>query len=168
VNHLKRSFRFITVMTTTLIAVLSTAPALAEDYTYEAEGGIAIAFLICWGICGIIGLALFALWVWMLIDAIQRQEYEFPGSTGNSKVLWIVLMVVIGGLASIAYYFMIYKKIKRGTMPPPSAPVGYGQPTGGFVAPPAPPVPPAAGGNVPPQPPTPPSGMTPPPPPPAL
>ena len=137
-----------------------------------AASGFGIVFLLCWGILILIGLALFALNIWMLIDAIGRQEYEYPNSTGNSKNLWVIMMAVgivlsFGWIVAIIYYFMVFKKVKRGSVAPqwaqqPGAP----QPPQQYAAPPAPgyapPPPPAYQ-----PPPAPPEAYMPPPAPPA-
>ncbi|GAB4273682.1 MAG: hypothetical protein Kow0056_01020 [Coriobacteriia bacterium] len=127
-------------------------------------------------------LALFVLWIWMLIDAIQRQEYEFPNSSGNTKTIWLIAMLAswvlsLAPIVGLVYYFMVYKKVPRGSVQPPT----YGGPPAGPGAPPPPaagagtPPPPAApgpeapaGGGAAPPPSTPaPGDDTPPPPPPA-
>lgn len=127
-----------------------------------AAGGLGLFFIACWGLFVIIGLALFVLNIWMLIDALGRQEYEFPDSTGNSKNLWVILMVVglvvgFGWIVAIIYYFKVFKQLKRGTVAPqwvqPGAPVPPAQPT---YAPPAPPI------YAPPAPPAPPAPSAPP------
>jgi hypothetical protein len=92
-----------------------------------AAGGLGIAYLACMGIFGLIALLLFVLNVWMLIDCAGRQEYEFPGSTGSSKTLWLVLLIAglvvgFGWIVAIVYYFKVFKVIKRGTMAPPATP----------------------------------------------
>lgn len=161
---MKRSHRFPPLLAATAVTLLATAtPALAQyGTTTSGEEGILLFGMLCYGIMFIVGLLFFVMWVWMLIDCIQRQEYEFPGSTGNSKVIWIVVLLLVGGLGALAYFFMVYKKQKRGMMQPPSA-GGYGAPMGGPGAPPPPP----AGGVGAPPPPPPGAGSPPPPPPPA-
>jgi len=52
----------------------------------------------------LIGLALVAFWLWMLIDAIQNQEKE--------KGMWIALIIFLSGPAALVYYFT--QKRKRG------------------------------------------------------
>jgi uncharacterized BrkB/YihY/UPF0761 family membrane protein len=104
-------------------AAVSTAiPAYAQDASADdaAGGAIAIAMMCCYGVIGLLALAVFVLWIWMVIDCFQRQEYEFPNSTGNSKTTWLVILLVsllfsVNGIAAIVYYFMVYKKRKRGT-----------------------------------------------------
>ncbi len=146
-----------------LTTALTAAPAFAQ--TYDDSFGLAFGgfFLFCWGIMALIGLALFALNVWMLIDAIGRQEYEFPGSTGSSKNLWLILLIVgffigFGWIVALVYYFQVYKKVRRGTVAPSAAQPTHVPP----AAPYAPPAPPAA-----PEPPAPPAPSAPEPPAPA-
>ena len=136
-----------------------------------ASGGLGVFVLACWGIMMLVGLLLFILNVWMLIDAAQRQEHEFPGSTGSSKSLWVILLAVglfvgLGWIVAAIYYFKIFKALKRGTTAPSAAAPGtYAPPAPGAYAPPAPPVyaPPAAyAPPVPPVPPVPPAPPAPP------
>lgn len=46
-----------------------------------------------------------AFWLWMLIDAIRR---EF-----DSKTLWIILIVFLGFLGAILYFFIVRRKLKQ-------------------------------------------------------
>lgn len=152
------------------------------DYSSGANGvagaGFGLAFLVCGGVLLLIGLALFAFNIWMLIDSIGRQEYEFPNSTGNSKNLWVILLIVglvvslatgLGWIVAVFYYFMVFKKLKRGSVAPqwaqqpgaPQPPQQYAPPAPGY----APPAPPAY--QPPPAPPAPPEAYMPPPAPPA-
>ena len=128
------------------------------------DAAFGFAFIACYGVFLLIALALFVLNIWMLIDAIQRQEYEYPNSTGGSKNLWVIILAVgmvigLGGIAGIVYFFMVFKKIKRGTMAPPQAAPQYAQPAPQGYVPPAPPAyapPPAPPVYAPPAPPAPP------------
>ncbi len=151
-----------------IATALAATPAFAQDYTYEAEGEAAgFLVLCCWGLAGLLGLAFLVFWVWMFIDLIGRNEYEFPA--GQSKTTWLLIMLltwVVGfnWLAAIFYYFMVYKKVKRGSAQPPASGGGYQPPaSGGGYQPPAPPQappppPPPSAPPAPPQaPPAPPS-----------
>jgi hypothetical protein len=164
---MKRSLQFLAASTVGLATLAAAAPAFAQ-YSGDgsaAAGGVAALFsLVCVGIFVIIGLALVVLNIWMFIDALGRQEWEF-GNNG-SKTLWLVLLGVgfffsFGWIVALVYYFLIYRKIKRGSVPP----TGYAPPAGpGYGAPPPPP----AGAGYSPPPPAPPGqGYAPPPPPPA-
>ncbi len=164
---MKRSFKVSTLLTTGALALLTAAPAFAQDYSGD-DGAFAALGCGIWACIMIPALLLGALTIWMLIDAIMRQEYEFPNSSGNSKIIWILLLVFVGSIAAIFYYFMVFKKIKRSKGgQPPAAPGGYVPPSppaapGGYV-PPSPPAAPPAPPAAPPAPPT----APPPPPPPA-
>lgn len=66
-------------------------------------------------VLGLIALALPLLWVWMLIDSIIREEWEYPGSTAasNNRLLWALLIAFLQ-FPAVLYYFMVYAKAKRG------------------------------------------------------
>lgn len=130
----------------------------------DGSAGLGMAVLLCWGLFMLVGLALFALNIWMLVDSLGRQEYEFPNSTGNSKNLWVILLAVglvlgFGWIVALVYYFKVYKVIRRGTVAPPWAGQPYGQPPAAPGYPPAyaPPAPPAYAPPQAPVPPTPPA-----------
>lgn len=61
---------------------------------------------------GIILIA-FILWVIMLIDVIQRNEDEFPPSGKNTKVLWLLIVLLTRSIGALIYYFVIYRKFPR-------------------------------------------------------
>jgi hypothetical protein len=162
-EYVKRSHRILTLLTASTSALLATAtPALAQ-YEYTGDEGLAFGIVCCYGFVLLFGLAFLGFWIWMLIDSIQRQEYEYPNSSGNTKTIWLVILLaswVISAywIAALAYYFMVYRKIKRGTMQPPTTGGGYAPPGGGSAPPP-----PSSGAGTPPPPP--PGGGAPPPPP---
>lgn len=69
----------------------------------------------------VVGLLLPAFWLWMLVDALLREEWEYPGgtTTTNNKLVWVLLIVFVNVLV-VPYFFMVYGKIKRGTMTRPA------------------------------------------------
>lgn len=159
---MKRSSKFI-ALAAGIAAALSAAPAFAQYEEDAAGAAVGMGILACYGIVILLALAFFVWWIIMVIDVFKRQEYEFPGSTGSSKTLWIVVLLVgwalgFHWLVAPLYYFMIYKKGPKpgtGVMPaasggypaptaPPTAPAAYPPPPSAPVAPPAPPVAPAA------------------------
>lgn len=98
--------------TTTTDFGTSAADSAATAAAGTAAVGLFAGMAIFWFIFGIGG---FILFLWALIDVIKRQ---FPNQ--NDKILWIVLIIVIGWLGPILYLAMGRKK---GTMPAaPSAP----------------------------------------------
>ena len=69
-----------------------------------------------WGI----GLALFIFWILMLIDCIRRPPGFFtanPTLTSDGqydKLIWIIGLVLASILASIVYYFVVYRRAVSG------------------------------------------------------
>jgi hypothetical protein len=159
-----------------LATLVTATPAFAAagDGSDAVGAGAALFLAFCWGLFALLALAVFVVWILMIVDAAKREEYEFPDSTGNTKMVWL-LVLIIGGflgftwIVAPVYYFMVYKKIKRGTMAPPSmgsAPLpqgGYAPPrpaAPGAYTPPPPPPPAPAAPPAPPAPPGPPTDQT--------
>lgn len=92
----------------------------AQDRAGEAAaaalcGGFGIAYLLCIGLIVILALAFLVFWILMLVDCIQRDEKDFPGSTGNSKVIWLVILLAswvfsLYWVSAILYYFLVKRK----------------------------------------------------------
>jgi len=62
---------------------------------------------------GIIGLLLFVLWIVTIVDCAKRSNDEFPGGGDNMKLVWLLLIILLGYIPSIVYYFMVMKKMPR-------------------------------------------------------
>ncbi|PKQ38279.1 MAG: hypothetical protein CVT59_03385 [Actinobacteria bacterium HGW-Actinobacteria-1] len=69
----------------------------------------------------LLSLALPVLWVWMLIDSIAREEWEYPGGTptSNNRLVWALLIAFLQ-FPAVLYFFMVYGKVKRGTVVRPA------------------------------------------------
>ena len=82
-------------------------------------GASAVSVTLTWVM---LSLAAPFLWLWMLIDSFARQEYEYPGATAtsNNRLLW-VLLIVLTQIAAIPYFFMVYSKVRRGSIANPEA-----------------------------------------------
>ncbi|MDP2918531.1 MAG: PLD nuclease N-terminal domain-containing protein [bacterium] len=114
------------------------------DYGASASAGIGIGLIIFWLIFMLISILFFVFWIWMLIDCIKR-DFE-------QKTLWIVLILVLGWIGAIAYYFAVRRKshgVNSEITPTQTAPPVAMPPT------PTPPV--SEEPNVPPTPPIPPA-----------
>jgi len=84
----------------------SANDAAATAAAGTAAVGLGVGLLVFWLIFGIGG---FILFLWALIDVIRRQ---FPNP--NDKILWILLVLLIGWLGPILYLIIGRKK---GTIP---------------------------------------------------
>jgi hypothetical protein len=101
---------------------LFSSRVFGADYTYDyytsseldpAAGGLFGAMGV-----GMIALyccaCLFALvWIgfsiWMLIDVIKRTDTELP-----NKTMWLVLILLVGGIPAIIYFFGPRKQMDAG------------------------------------------------------
>jgi prolipoprotein diacylglyceryltransferase len=62
----------------------------------------------------VIGIAITIFWIWMLVDALRRDENKFGETFGkDGKLIWLLLMICTGGIASLVYYFVVYKKYPK-------------------------------------------------------
>jgi len=52
-------------------------------------------------VAGVIGLALFAFWIWMLIHAITNK-----GLTDTEKILWVLVVIFLHALGALLYFFL--------------------------------------------------------------
>ncbi len=94
---------------------------------FAAMFGMSVAMLVLLAVVASLLYPLF--WVWMLVDSIVRETWEFPGGGANDKVVWVLLNALVQPVAVI-YFFLVYRKIARGSVaapyaqaaPPPAAP----------------------------------------------
>lgn len=61
----------------------------------------------------LLSIALPVGWLWMLIDAILREDADYPGVSANSRLMWVLLMALLP-VTAIAYFFLVYAKTRRG------------------------------------------------------
>jgi len=67
----------------------------------------------------LISVAIFIFWLWMLIDCIRRPIPSFALATSLTqnaqydKIIWLVAMFIVNVIASIAYFFVIYRPLKQ-------------------------------------------------------
>jgi len=59
-------------------------------------GGLEVLLAFLFG--GVIGLACFVLWVWMLIDCLTNN-----GIQGSEKVAWVLVIVLLPFIGSLIY-----------------------------------------------------------------
>jgi Phospholipase_D-nuclease N-terminal len=63
-------------------------------------GGFEILFILAAMFMIPIGIAIFAFWIWMLIDCIKNESH-----TGNEKVAWVLVIALTHWLGALIYFF---------------------------------------------------------------
>lgn len=82
--------------------------------------GIGMGTLIWVVMWALLSVAAPVLWLWMLIDALLREEWEYPQATAtsNNRLLWALLIAFVQ-IAAVPYFFIVFSKVKRGTVARP-------------------------------------------------
>lgn len=57
---------------------------------------------------GLIGMALFAFWIWMLVDCATKE----PGQ-GNEKIIWILVIIFAHWIGALIYFLVRRPQRKR-------------------------------------------------------
>ena len=67
--------------------------------------GGAVIFMLFWAVAVILGLCVFGLWVWSLIDCLTRSDDSFEPTFGsvNPKIIWAVIIFFAHILGTIIY-----------------------------------------------------------------
>ncbi len=86
--------------------------------------GVGIAIVLLIGGLIVLGIALFALWLWMLVDCAQAPE---PPGDSNHRLVWILILVFTGWIGALLYFFLVRRpriaasrpRYPRGFPPPP-------------------------------------------------
>jgi hypothetical protein len=65
----------------------------------------------------VLALGLAALWIWSLVDALRISDQRWAAA-GQNKVLWLVLIVLLGLLGSLLYVLMPRKALVATTSEP--------------------------------------------------
>ncbi len=66
---------------------------------------------VMWLVIALVGLAGLVLWIWMIVDCATRQ---FPPHRENEKVIWILVVVLVGWLGALIYYFVVKRPADQG------------------------------------------------------
>ncbi len=59
---------------------------------------------------GVIALALFAFWIWMLVHAITNK-----GLSDTEKIVWVLVIIFVHFIGAIIYFFVGRPKGTGGT-----------------------------------------------------
>ncbi len=63
--------------------------------------GASIFGILAFLVAAAIGLALFAFWIWMLIDAITNKELR-----DTDKIIWVLVVLFLHALGALIYFFV--------------------------------------------------------------
>ncbi len=58
---------------------------------------------------GVIALALFAFWIWMLVHAITNK-----GLSDTEKIVWVLVIIFVHFIGAIIYFFVGRPKVPGG------------------------------------------------------
>jgi heme/copper-type cytochrome/quinol oxidase subunit 2 len=116
-NKVKLILSFPVIFSIILFAAAALSSCTSEDAAVGAAAGLAgiwIIFLVLvWLVVAAIGIFFFVIWIITLIDCAKRDNDEFPDATENSKLIWILVIVLAGGIGAIIYYFIVMRKMPR-------------------------------------------------------
>jgi hypothetical protein len=72
-------------------------------------------------IAALVTIGLPLAWLWMLIDALLREEWDYPGATptSNNRLLWVLLILFVHFMA-VPYFFIVYRAHRRQSAPAPA------------------------------------------------
>ena len=79
----------------------------------ELFGALAVlGFVIQVIVIGLLVAAFPLFWIWMLVDAVLRDDGEYPVGGENDKLVWVLLIALVQVVA-VFYFFMVYRKVRR-------------------------------------------------------
>lgn len=64
------------------------------------------AFMLLYCVIILFALITFVFWIWMLIDALSRKNYD----TENERLLWCLVVFLGHWLGALIYFFLVKKK----------------------------------------------------------
>jgi hypothetical protein len=102
---------------------LLLASSADEAVGGAVASGFGFLYCACWAVGILVAIATIVFWIMMLVDCVKRDESEFPNSTGNTKTIWLVVLIAswfLGSLywlAAIIYYFMVKRAAQKPTIP---------------------------------------------------
>lgn len=70
-----------------------------------------------------LSLAAPVFWVWMLIDALVREDAGYPGGAPHSRLIWVLLIAFVQ-VTCVLYYFLVYAPARSGGVAPATTATG--------------------------------------------
>lgn len=116
-------------MTAVGLSLLGSGTALAQTSSDSADaaagasvlGGMML-FWCCYGLMILFFIFLGIFHLFMMYDAAMREKADYPN---DNKAMWIILLILLQGWASLFYFFLVKRKagsmVKAPVPPPPPA-----------------------------------------------
>ncbi len=70
-------------------------------------GSMELLLILPFVILGVLG---FVFWLWMLVDCLKRPDDEFAMGGNYAKLIWILVIVFVGFIGALIYFFLIKNK----------------------------------------------------------
>jgi hypothetical protein len=114
----KKTIKIMTlIMSFILIAIMAITSCSSEEAAVAAGSTAALGLAGIWICFAVVlwlaGIFLFVVWIIMLVDCAKRDNSEFPNAGENTKMMWLLIVILASGVGSIIYYFLVKKKIPR-------------------------------------------------------
>lgn len=77
---------------------------------FLSDGFPVLVFLVF----GVVVLVTTGLWIWSLVDALRITDQQWDAA-GQNKVMWVILIAVLGLLGSLLYVVMARPALSRAT-----------------------------------------------------
>jgi hypothetical protein len=103
----------IPVLSLMYLLIACTTENAASAAIGTGVAGLMGVFVCIYALAVAAGIFSFVVWIIALVDCAKRENLEFPSPSENSKVLWVLIIVLAGGVGAIVYYFVVMKKMPR-------------------------------------------------------
>lgn len=70
-------------------------------------GLMPIIFMLVWAFMFLLIIGSIVFWIIMLIDCVGRDDKDFPNPSQNTKLIWILVLILGGQIGAIIYYFVV-------------------------------------------------------------
>lgn len=101
-----------------LAAVDDITTTTTYDASSDAAAGGFMAVLLGFGfIFWIVAMVFGVFTIWMFIDSLMRTDADYEKIGSGTKVMWALLILFLGFIPAIIYWFMIRNKAKAAATP---------------------------------------------------
>jgi len=88
------------------LSMASSASSGAATGILGLMAGFYGVMMVIYCVIILVALAGFVFWVWMLIDALSRKNYDHE----NDRLLWCLVVFLGSWLGALLYFFLIRQK----------------------------------------------------------